>query len=205
MRFDLHVHTTISACSNLYLEDILCYAQTRNLDGVCLTDHHAMTVLRRLREGEQENGLVIIVGQEYETAQGDFLLFGPFEDLPPGLEAWRLLQLVRDSGGVAIGAHPFRSKRPLQEHFVSSGLCPIVEGMNGRNTVAENMKLQTWRRKHSFREVGGSDAHTLDELGRYPTRFLQRIDSREALINTLKSGEFQVETGSPLHQTAHVS
>lgn len=174
-----------------------------NLDGVCITDHETMAIRHLVREGEQENGLVVVIGQEYETPQGG-LLFVPFEELAQGLEAGPLPRLVRASGGVAVGAHPFRTERPLQEQLLARGLCSLLEGSKGRNTALESMKVQAWREKYAFREVNGSDAHSLEGLGRYPTRFLQRVDSRESLVTALKSGGFQTETGCPVRETAHV-
>ena len=44
MRFDTHVHTTLSPCSNLTLSQIFAEARQRNLDGVCITDHETIEV-----------------------------------------------------------------------------------------------------------------------------------------------------------------
>jgi len=192
MKFDLHVHTTLSPCSSLTLPQILAEARAKSLDGVCITDHDTIEAQNMVQEGIQNDGLCVICGMEYATPEGDFLIFGPFPSLPQGLTAAELLRLVGNDGGVAVAAHPFRAKRPTQEHIIAQGLCHIVEGVNGRNQNAENQQVSLWKERYGVRRVGGSDAHTLEELGRVTTRFHHPIKSRMDFINALKTGSFSM-------------
>lgn len=193
MLFDLHVHTKISLCSELEIDDVLKHAKARGLDGVCITDHHSMEIRKHLREGLQNDGLCVIFGLEYSTADGDFLLFGPFENISNDLSATQLLEEVNRSGGAAIAAHPFRSNRRVSEHLVREGFCRIVESVNGRNAAIENQQVENWRRKYSLNYCGGSDAHSLDELGTVTTRFSTSILSRSNLIRELNYGLYAPE------------
>ncbi|MBU4262469.1 MAG: PHP domain-containing protein [Proteobacteria bacterium] len=193
MKFDLHVHTNISPCSQLPLEDIIVQAKERGLSGVCITDHDTMDIRHFLQEGMQDNGLCVIFGMEYATSEGDFLLFGPYEQLQTGLAAPELLRHVEQTGGVAVAAHPFRSNRPTREYLVDHGLCSIVEGINGRNHQHENDSVGTWRERYGVKQVGGSDAHTLGELGLVTTRFPHPIRNRAELIQALKNGSYAPE------------
>lgn len=188
MLLDLHVHSSISPCSTLSLDHIVTHARAHGLDGVCITDHDSMASRLLLREGMQDNGLLVLVGMEYTTAQGDFLLFGPFEDLAPGLCARELLTLVHDAGGAAVAAHPCRSNRPTAMELAAQGLVHAVETLNGRNSEEENRLAQAWPGRFKLSAVGGSDAHTLPELGRSPTRFFTRIKSRADLVRALRKG-----------------
>jgi len=190
MRFDLHVHTTFSACSQLTLGQIGEHARARGLDGVCITDHDTMAAGEVLREGRQANGLCVIFGMEYATSEGDFLLFGPFENLAPGLPAPELLREVQEAGGVAIAAHPCRTARPTNQQLIADGHCALVEGVNGRNHAHENQRVNRWQDLYAIRPVGGSDAHCLAELGRVTTRFHTPIHDRSDLIAALKAGAF---------------
>ncbi len=192
MKFDLHVHTTLSPCSSLTLPQILAEARAKNLDGVCITDHETMEAQNMVQEGIQEDGLCVICGMEYATKEGDFLVFGPFSSLPRGLTAAELLQRVYKDGGIAVAAHPFRAKRPTQEHIIAQGLCHIVEGVNGRNQNSENQLVSLWKERYGVRRVGGSDAHTLEELGRVTTRFHYPIKNRLDFIYALKTGSFSI-------------
>ncbi|PLX85343.1 MAG: histidinol-phosphatase [Desulfuromonas sp.] len=193
MRFDLHVHTSLSPCSDLDIADILAHARSRRLDGVCITDHDTMAVREQIEEGIQDDGLCVIFGMEYETPEGDFLLFGPFENLETGLPAPHLLDLVREQGGAAVAAHPFRKGRPTGEHLVRESLCRLVEGINGRNSDDENRRVQAWKKSFAVRECGGSDAHTIEELGRVVTRFNRPVRSRGDLVRALNAGHCSPE------------
>lgn len=193
MRFDLHIHSDLSPCSDLSIQEILDCAAARGLDGVCITDHDTMAIRERLDEGVQNNGLVVLFGLEYATPQGDFLLFGPFEEIEPGLTADGLLPQVAARGGAAIAAHPFRANRPTEERVLAEGLCAIAEGINGRNTTLENLKVMSWTDRYQLCLTGGSDAHTPEEVGRIATRFSRPIRHRTDLIAALRAGECHPE------------
>lgn len=188
MLIDIHVHTDISPCSIMDIDTILCVSRQRGMDGVCLTDHDTMEAAAYVQEGVQDDGFVVIVGMEYTTPQGDFLIFGPFEDMERGLDARDMLPLVHDLGGAAIGAHPYRNWRPAQQSLFEQGVCRVIEGVNGRNSVPENLRAQVLAQRLGLPMSGGSDAHRVDELGTFPTRFPDRITSREGLILALRAG-----------------
>lgn len=161
------------------------------LYGICITDHDSMEARKYIREGIQEDGLCVIIGQEYSTPQGHFLLFGPLEDLPHYLSAGEMLRRVRDMGGVAIASHPFRKLQSVDEKLVSSGLVQYAEGINARNSNKENSLAQNWQEKYQVTLTGGSDAHALDELGLAATRFLEPVTSREELVQALQEKKFE--------------
>lgn len=190
MQFDLHVHTTISACSHLTVEEIISHAASKGLDGICITDHDSMAINRVLREGWLDNGPCVIFGMEYATAQGDFLVFGPFENLRPGMSGPELLRHVSAAEGAAVAAHPCRQGRSTSETVVRQGLCDIMETVNGRNSHAENQAAVSLGQRYGVKQIGGSDAHTLAELGRVKTRFHQPIHCRRDLIKALRAGSF---------------
>lgn len=188
MIFDIHTHTDISSCSRLKVDEIINRAGEIGLDGVCITDHQSMDIRHQVKEGIQHNGVCLIIGMEYETPDGDFLLFGPFENLPKDLPATSLLEQVQINRGIAIAAHPFRNGRPIREYIVRDGLCRTVETINGRNSDIENLKVNRWKKNYPLIECGGSDAHTIDELGTVVTRFGRPVRSREDFIFAVKKG-----------------
>lgn len=198
MLFDLHVHTDLSPCSCMAIEDIVAHAADCGLDGVCITDHDTVGVRHRIAEGFQENGLVVVFGMEYTTTQGDFLVFGPVEALPPHLPAELLLKAVHEQGGVAVAAHPFRSLRSADEALIRRGLCTAIESLNGRNTSRENAACIQWSRRYDLIQCAGSDAHTLGELGTYATRFAEPILTRGDLVAALKAGRCHPDVPTPV-------
>lgn len=185
MLFDLHVHTTLSPCSKLDIRDVLAWSRSFGLDGVCITDHDTMNIRHQVREGIQPDGLCLLVGMEYATPSGDFLLFGPFEDVRPGLPADAVMGIAAELGGVAVAAHPFRTGRSVPERVFREGRCYLAEAVNGRNTDLANLQAAKLRQRYAVGETGGSDAHSLPELGRAVTRFHQPIRSRADLIAAL--------------------
>jgi predicted metal-dependent phosphoesterase TrpH len=187
MIFDLHIHTSLSPCGRMEIGDVLARAKVRGLDGICITDHNTMNIRHVLSEGVHDNGLCVIFGMEYSTTQGDFLVFGPFEEMPADLSADRLLRTVQNCGGIAVAAHPFRKARPVDERLIQQGLCGAIESRNGRNTPLENLAVALWRQRYDLTECGGSDAHTLAELGTCATRFSVPIHTRMDLIQALNS------------------
>jgi len=189
MLIDLHVHSTCSPCSVLKPSEILAHARAKGLDGVCITDHDTMSILTQCREGFQPDGLLVIVGMEYTTEQGDYLVFGDVRSLPAGLSAESLFPRVRELGGAVVAAHPCRVWRPADPAVFERGLCGIAEVRNGRNTAAENQQALQLASGHDMIAVAGSDAHTLAELGRCPTRFTVPVNSAHDLVDALNRGQ----------------
>jgi len=193
MRFDLHIHSSFSPCSDLAIDEILNEARSRGLDGVCITDHHTMKAGRLLKEGIQSDGLCVIVGMEYSTSDGDFLIFGPFEDIASDLSATELLEFVKQNDGVAVAAHPFRDAAPVSEYVVRERLCHIIEGVNGRNSTKENRPASDWVDAYDVTVCAGSDAHSLQELGKAATEIFFRVRSRDDFITALKNGLCEID------------
>jgi predicted metal-dependent phosphoesterase TrpH len=189
MLIDLHIHSHLSPCSRLPLRQILTQARSRGLDGVCITDHGGRLALGQVRQGLQADGLLVLVGQEYATPQGDFLIFGDLEPLPADLEAASLLPRVESLGGVAVAAHPFRPGRGLDPELGRLGLVRLAEGLNGRNPAGSDRLARQWAAEHGLGLVGGSDAHSLAELGGVGTLFSRTIACQADLVNALKAGD----------------
>ncbi len=193
MIFDLHVHTSSSPCSRLLVEDILIHAVKKGLDGVCITDHQTMDIRHTgIREGVQEDGLLVIFGMEYETSDGDFLIFGPFEEIQTNFPARKLLNYVKEHDGVAIAAHPFRTGRSVKEYVIRQNLCGIIESVNGRNSDSDNREVKRWTSGFDLVQTGGSDAHSLEELGKIKTDVLGKIKCRNSFIRALKDGNVKI-------------
>lgn len=186
--FDLHVHTDISPCSRLPLPVILQRARGLGLDGVCLTDHDTMAAGDRVREGVQPDGLCVILGMEYNTPDGDVLLFGPFESLRPGLSAREVISLARAEGGLAVAAHPFRSWRPAGPGILDHKRLSAVEVENGRNRPEENAAAARFAAARGLLPLAGSDAHSLEELGRRPVAVEAVVRSRAEFVAAVLAG-----------------
>lgn len=189
MLIDIHVHSDNSQCSVMPVTEILARARSLGLDGVCITDHDTTDVLAQIDEGFQPDGLLVLVGMEYSTPQGDFLIYGDIESLPSGMGAEDLFIAVEVMGGAVVAAHPFRGWRPSDISILSRSGCTAVEVVNGRNNDVEDELAEELARKIGKHRTSGSDAHDFDELGRFPTLFTTEIASRADLVNALKNGQ----------------
>ena len=190
MIVDMHIHTSFSPCSVINIPDLLERAREGGMDGICITDHDTMASKPVFDKIDDNHGLCVIVGMEYTTAEGDFLVFGPTEYVSSGMNAADLIRWIKGEGGVAIPAHPFRKSRPTDVEILSSS--QIVEVLNGRNRPSENESCRNWLAQYGngTRRIGGSDAHTLEEVGRIITIFKKNIYDVEDFIDELYIGNY---------------
>jgi predicted metal-dependent phosphoesterase TrpH len=190
MIIDMHIHTRYSPCSVIGINHLLRHAARSGLDGICITDHDTSAAASFLRRDVENPGICVIVGVEYTTHQGDFLVFGPVENIPGKMDAAGLFRWARKEKGIVIPAHPFRKERPADPAILES--CIIIEGLNGRNRPHENALCSEWVKSHGngIRLTGGSDAHTVEEIGKCATVFQRDICSTDDLIRELDSGNF---------------
>ncbi|CCH50452.1 PHP-associated domain-containing protein [Pseudodesulfovibrio piezophilus] len=188
MLIDIHVHSDNSSCSVMPASEIVARARSLGLDGVCITDHDTTAVLSQIQEGFQPDGLLVLVGMEYSTDEGDFLVYGDVESLVPGMDGRALLTSVIETGGAVVAAHPFRGWRPSDTGLFQSYPPSAIEVVNGRNTEAEDAQALELACHLALAHVSGSDAHRFDELGRFPTRFTCPISDRVDLVNALRQG-----------------
>jgi len=188
MLIDIHVHSDNSQCSVMPVSEIIARAKRLGLDGVCITDHDTTNVLAQIDEGFQSDGLLVLVGMEYTTPQGDFLCYGNVESLVPGLDAPDVFLAVHQVGGAVVAAHPFRGWRPSDVSVLGDCRLAAIEVVNGRNTDAEDDLAAQLAQLNCKPCTAGSDAHSFDELGRFPTHFTVDIASREDLVNALNNG-----------------
>lgn len=189
MLINIHVHSDISQCSVMSVDGILAHARSLGLDGVCITDHDTTAVLAQIDEGFQSDGLLVMVGMEYSTPQGDFLVYGDVESLKPGMDGALLMSVAESLGCAVVAAHPYRGWRPSDPAVILNNPCAAVEVVNGRNTDAEDDLAERLACQSGLPRVAGSDAHSLDELGRFPTRFTVPVAGRADLVRALKNGQ----------------
>jgi predicted metal-dependent phosphoesterase TrpH len=190
MIIDMHIHTRFSPCSGMRIKHLVGKAKERGLNGICITDHDTTASLTAFQNIYNETGICIIVGLEYTTQEGDFLVFCPTKYFSMGMGAEDLLQWAEKEGAIVIPAHPFRKSRPADPAILKS--FNIIERLNGRNHPSENEACKAWLKQYGngTRTVGGSDAHTPDEIGRVVTVFEKDICSIEDLIRELRSGHY---------------
>jgi predicted metal-dependent phosphoesterase TrpH len=205
MILDLHLHTTAySACSEMSPDELMATAKEIGLDGACITEHDRIWSVEEASALSEKHGLRVFRGMEVTTSGGDVVVFG-LEEEPN--EMWtpaELKEKVDAVGGVAIAAHPFRgfllfgfsSLQMELSQAVNNPTFAHVHGMeicNGMVTDEENTFAAKVADEIGLLKVGGSDAHTTDNVGVCATRFEDQIADERQLIQAILSGRFSVE------------
>jgi hypothetical protein len=190
MLIDMHIHTHFSPCSIIKIPQLLKKAQKVGVDGICITDHNTTASKSAFGKIADNSGICVIVGIEYTTSNGDFLIFGSVDHIPAKMDAKDLLKWVQKEGSIAIAAHPFRKDRPVDPDVLH--LLKIIESVNGRNNPVENEMCKNWIKKHGneAKEIGGSDAHTVEEVGQVVTVFKKNIYNIDDLVRELLYGNY---------------
>ncbi|MGD0277104.1 MAG: PHP domain-containing protein [Syntrophales bacterium] len=204
MIIDLHVHTSPrSSCSRIDPREMLAEAQRIGLDGMCLTEHHTVWSSRDIEELTKGHRIKVFSGNEITTDQGDILVFGYDTHIPDVIPIVELRREVEGCGGLMIAAHPLRGFKvfgigQLQvtaDHAIKRKVfrnVDAIEVRNGKLNDEENdMALQV-SRQLGLTGTAGSDAHCLDELGKWVTIFDRDIRNEKDLIEEIRAGHFTI-------------
>ena len=202
MRIDLHIHTSPrSACSYIDPLELIKEAQRLNLDGICLTEHQVLWDSGDVEKLAREGGIKIFRGNEFTTNQGDILVFGLYKDIKELLMIQELREEVKTAGGFMIVAHPFRGFKTfgigqLQmtvEHACKRKVLEFVDAIevgNGKLSPDENNMARKVSEKLELPGTSGSDAHRVDEVGKWLTVFEKDIQDENQLVAELHAGRF---------------
>jgi predicted metal-dependent phosphoesterase TrpH len=204
MRVDLHVHTSPrSPCSSLIPQELIQEARRLNLDGICLTEHQVVWDPLEVAKLAQDGGIKIFRGNEFTTNQGDILVFGYEKDVRDLLTIQELYNEVKTVEGFMIAAHPFRGFKTFgigQLQLTVEQACKrklfnfvdAIEINNGRLSDEENEMARKVAVQLGLRGTAGSDAHKLDEVGKWVTDFEAEIQNEEELVEELRAGRFTI-------------
>ena len=161
------------------------------LDGICLTEHQVLWDSVEVDKLAGEDGIKIFRGNEFTTNQGDILVFGFYKDIKELLMIEELREEVKAAGGFMIAAHPFRGFKTFgigQLQLTVEQACQrkaleyvdALEIGNGKLSPDENDMARKVAEKLDLPGTGGSDAHRVDEIGKWVTVFEKEIrDERE--------------------------
>lgn len=193
MIIDLHFHTLqCSPCSHIDIEEGIKRAKNIGLDGICITDHDTYYPHMYAKELEKKYGLIVIVGVEILTYEGDILCFGIDEVPETRMHAQELIDYVKKQGGITIGAHPFRNNGRGMANYINnvSGL-NAIEVFNGNTSYENNLKAFHLAKKLNIPCIGASDAHHIQNIGKYATKFFDVIKNEKDLIEAIKLGRVE--------------
>ena len=189
MLIDLHTHTRVhSACSALTPDALVRAAGARGLDGVCITEHDALWQLEDIERLSHELDFLVLRGIEVTTEIGHVLVYGARSFLPEMATLAALRRITRDDGALMFLAHPGRSYGALPEDL--STYFDSVEAMNGTEGMLQNDNAGALARSFSLPGIGGSDSHSVREVGVCVTEFRTAISDEASFLAALKSGAY---------------
>ena len=203
MIIDLHVHTKVySSDSNLDPEEAIKEAKKIGLDAICFTEHNKVWKVEDIQRLGQESEFLVINGVEVDTIEGHVLVFGLHRAFDSIIHVHELREIVEQVNGVMIAAHPFKGFRVFG--FSDLSLSPeqgakrpifksvdALEGFSGKTIERESKLAQEVAQKLGMKMTGGSDAHSIKEIGKCVTIFENEVRSEAELIKELKGGRFQ--------------
>jgi len=203
MLIDIHIHTRqFSADSSIDPEEAIIKAKELGLDGICFTDHNKGWDIGEIERLRTKFSYPLFSGVEIDTVEGHVLVFGVDINVEGPLRISKLREIITQAGGFMIAAHPLKgyrvinladlnlspeqaAQRPMMRHV------DAIEVLNGKCNDRENSQAGEVARILNLSATGGSDAHSVDEIGSCVTYFENTIIEIPDLLIALKAGRLK--------------
>ncbi|HEU12682.1 MAG TPA: PHP domain-containing protein [Euryarchaeota archaeon] len=186
MKFDIHIHSKYSEDGIMEPEEIVRIAQKKGFDGIAITDHNSMEAYRNIRSSQIE----IIKGVEVSSCCGHILAIGIQEEIKRGLSVDETIDKIKEQGGIAIAAHPYRYWSGLGEKNILNKRFDAIEILNGRSFKKDNLRAESLAKRMNLPGTGGSDAHFPYEIGK------AWIEVNEDPIDAIRKNNLKVKGDS---------
>ena len=199
MRYDIHMHTHYSKCSNLKPQLLLKLAKKCKLDGVAITDHHELKGALEVKKLNKDKDFEVIVGEEISNNCGDVLVYYLNKKIDK-IDFYEVVDEARRQNALITLPHPFRTtlvhnhkfRLPIEE--VKSKI-DAIECFNARTLPGDNKKANAVADQLDIAKTGGSDSHFFFEVGTACTMFENDLRSaikkkQTRVDGTIKFGAF---------------
>lgn len=167
LKVDFHCHTYHSPDSLTTIDDLIRNIKKRGLDRVVVTDHNCLAGAQEAHNAAPD---LIIVGEEVQTSEGEFLAAFVTREVPKGLEPMEAYKRLRDQGAFISVSHPFDPQRSGWSNKSLLEIAPIVDAIEVFNArvldMTMNLKAEEFARAHNLSGTAGSDGHHPSEVGR---------------------------------------
>ena len=161
---DLHVHSDRSHDSSITVLEAVAVARRRGLQGIAITDHDAATMIAQYSASD----FLLVPGIEVSTSEGHLLGIGVDQSIPSGLPASETADRIRETGGLAVVAHPFSSMaHKIDQRIIEKGRFNAIEVMNASYPLFQRSSRlgRDLAERLDLPQVGGSDSHILETIG----------------------------------------
>jgi predicted metal-dependent phosphoesterase TrpH len=190
------MHTTVSDGWPTPKELVDHAARRASLDVIAVTDHDTIEgALRAKEHAAKRVRFHVIIGEEVSSRDGHIVALFLERRVRPGMSAAATVDAIHDQGGLAIAVHPFWRTQKRTRTGVVHGVGWLAAELDFDAIEVENatpgfyLVNQFARRLNLGRgaaEIGSSDAHILDAVGRAYTEFPGKTP--EALRAAIESG-----------------
>jgi predicted metal-dependent phosphoesterase TrpH len=194
---EFHCHTNASPDSRVTPAQLVEGCRKRGLDRVVVTDHWSTAGALAAKELDPE---LVIVGEEVLTDRGELLCAFVTEEIPRKMPFREAIAALREQGAFISVSHPFDPRRSFWSPTELEELGTLVdafETFNARNLLPRyNREAADFAARMGKPGTAGSDAHTVEELGRAVMR-LPNFTDGDSLRAAIPQAEFQVESSGP--------
>lgn len=167
LKVDFHCHTFQSPDSLTSINDLIKSARKRGLDRVVVTDHNCLAGAQEAHNAAPD---LVIVGEEVQTSEGEFLAAFVTREVPKGLEPMEAYKRLRDQGAFISVSHPFdpqRSGWSTETLLKIATLVDAIEVLNARVLdKSMSLKAEEFAHEHNLPGTAGSDGHHPSEVGK---------------------------------------
>lgn len=179
----------MSPCSALTPEALVRAAKARGLDGVCITEHDALWPAAEIARVAAEMEFLVLRGMEVTTEVGHVLVFGLERHDSAMATLSELHRIVRAENGLMYLAHPSRRYGSLPPDDLAS-VFDSVEEQNGTEGMLQNDNALRLARGLRLPGIGGSDCHSVREVGVCATEFTADIRDEVSFLAALRAGPY---------------
>jgi len=213
---DLHLHTAFGD-GLPEPQQLLDYVEScTDLDVIAITEHDSIDAAWRVRElhARRQYRFEVVVGMEITTLAGHLLALFLEEPVPSLRSLGSTIDRIHRQNGLCIIPHPLSPlTRSLGARAIDGVLRHQADGLwfdgielsnpspaaRFTNARARRLNADRW----GITEVGGSDAHYADDLGRQVTVFHDAITSVAELIEAIRSGAVRVKAATATNGAVH--
>lgn len=179
---DMHLHLQPRSSCSIMTTEQLYNNLSPKFHAICITDHHVLEPIQRMPFQE----IAVFFGVEYTTNEGDILAYGIHELPSRKLSASEFIEYVHQQNGVAVCAHPFSGRHFALGDEVYEYAFDAIE-VNGAIHKHENDLARKAAKIMDLPMIGGSDAHSVNQLNTVGTLFKDLIRSMKDIVKCIKT------------------
>ena len=207
-RFELHSHSSCSWHKIWGIDginspkELVEMALQIGLDGIAITDHNTIKGSQKAFQYVKEKNLpiTIIIGAEVRSKSGDILALGINKDIRKGLPILETIDAIKEQGGIAVAAHPYKYNTKIAPHLKDPSVCSrfdAIEVFNADVDRAHNLRASRLAQKTKMPGIAGSDAHYKMNLGHGVTCLDIENTVIDDVLSAIQKNKIELECNYP--------